>query len=162
VLLDVKMPGKSGLDVLRELKARDIDAAVVMVSGMGDTPTAVACMTSGATDYIVKPFTTEELLRRVNGALEKRILVRQNRDYQKTLEQRVGEQTSHLEQKVRELTALNGLFQAYLAQRDETEVAFDELADQILMIAEEVRAHARKIESRRAEIRALMQGKTAS
>ncbi len=103
VLLDIKMPGISGLEVLEELKQRDENAAVMMISGQGDTATAVESMTIGASDYLLKPFNTQELLRRVQAALEKRTLVLENESYRSNLEEKVSEQTQHLEQTLTEL-----------------------------------------------------------
>jgi len=69
VLLDVLMPGKSGLDVLRELNARGSAAPVIMISGSADIPTAVDAIRHGALDFIEKPFEPLDVLQRVRNAL---------------------------------------------------------------------------------------------
>lgn len=69
VLLDVKMPGKSGLDVLRELDARGDDAPVIMISGSSDIPIAVEAIRHGALDFIEKPFDPEAIVERVSAAI---------------------------------------------------------------------------------------------
>ena len=56
LLLDVKMPDMSGLDLQDELKRRDIDVPVVFISGASDLAMAVAAMRKGAVDFIEKPF----------------------------------------------------------------------------------------------------------
>jgi two-component system response regulator FixJ len=62
ILLDVKMPGLDGLEVLSGLVERKIELPVVMISGQGDISTAVAAMRMGAIDFVEKPFTPEQLL----------------------------------------------------------------------------------------------------
>ncbi|MFJ5488501.1 response regulator transcription factor [Hansschlegelia beijingensis] len=69
VLLDVLMPGMSGLDVLRELNARGSTSPVIMISGSADIPTAVDAIRHGALDFIEKPFDPLEVLQRVRNAL---------------------------------------------------------------------------------------------
>ncbi len=69
VLLDVLMPGKSGLDVLKELNARGAAAPVIMISGSADIPMAVEAIRHGALDFIEKPFDPQTIVRRVREAL---------------------------------------------------------------------------------------------
>lgn len=70
VLLDVLMPGRSGLDVLKELNARGSGAPVIMISGSADIPMAVDAIRHGALDFIEKPFDPETIVRRVRAALD--------------------------------------------------------------------------------------------
>jgi len=56
ILLDVDMPGRSGLDVLKELKAHDYPAPIIMISGKSRITTAVDAIKHGAVDFIEKPF----------------------------------------------------------------------------------------------------------
>ncbi|PZQ19241.1 MAG: DNA-binding response regulator [Ancylobacter novellus] len=70
VLLDVLMPGRSGLDVLRELNGRGGGAPVIMISGSADIPMAVDAIKQGALDFIEKPFDPETIVRRVTAALD--------------------------------------------------------------------------------------------
>jgi len=91
VLLDIKMPGKSGIELLPEIKANYPDTAVIMATAMTDTSTAVQCMKQGAYDYVTKPFNLDEVALSVDRALEKIKLELENRDYQQHLEQRVAE-----------------------------------------------------------------------
>jgi FixJ family two-component response regulator len=69
VLLDVLMPGKSGLEVLKELNARGASSPVIMISGSADIPMAVDAIKHGALDFIEKPFDPETIVRRVREAL---------------------------------------------------------------------------------------------
>ncbi|MEM6616749.1 MAG: response regulator [Pseudomonadota bacterium] len=69
VLIDVHMPGKSGLDVLRELKDRKYDNPVFVISGQGDIPMAVQAIKDGAFDFIEKPFDADIVVDRVREAI---------------------------------------------------------------------------------------------
>lgn len=64
VLLDIDMPGISGLDVLKELKSRKFAAPVFMISGHGDIPVAVEAIRNGALNFFEKPFAGESIIRR--------------------------------------------------------------------------------------------------
>ena len=61
LLVDIKMEGISGLDVLRHVKENDPDVAVVMITAYGSIPTAIEAMKNGAYDYMLKPFDPNEL-----------------------------------------------------------------------------------------------------
>lgn len=69
LLLDVRMPGTSGLVLQDELAARGMRVPIVFVTGHGDVPMAVEAMKKGAVDFIEKPYRDEELLERVRRAL---------------------------------------------------------------------------------------------
>ncbi|MGD9116803.1 MAG: response regulator [Dehalococcoidia bacterium] len=96
VILDIKMPGKSGVELLGELKQKYPDTAVVMATAVNDAGTAIDCMRKGAYDYITKPFNLEEVSFAVARALERRRLRLENRDYQLHLEQKVEEQAQKI------------------------------------------------------------------
>jgi putative nucleotidyltransferase with HDIG domain len=98
VLLDVMMPGKAGPEVLRDIKSRYPDIAVIMVTAVADVQTAIGLMRMGAYDYIIKPIELNVLSVSLDRALEKRNLIIENRDYQLHLEQRVEEQTNKIRQ----------------------------------------------------------------
>jgi DNA-binding NtrC family response regulator len=72
VILDIKMPGKSGVQLLPEIKAEYPDTAVIMATAVDDVSTAINCMKAGAYDYLPKPFNLEEVGFSVARALEKR------------------------------------------------------------------------------------------
>ena len=152
VFLDIKMPGKSGLEVLEELRAHHPDTAVVMVTVVEDVKASVKALKLGAYDYIVKPFRVDDILLSLRRALELRRLTLENRDYQLKLGKKVAEQTEHLEQKIRELTALNELFQSYLNQRYTTEAAYGRLAVGVMKMAQETETLAEEVEARRAQL----------
>ncbi len=96
VILDIKMPGKSGVQLLPEIRDSYPDTVVIMATAITDASIAIHCMKLGAYDYITKPFNLDEVVLGVDKALEKRRLQLENRDYQQHLEQRVEEQASKI------------------------------------------------------------------
>jgi FixJ family two-component response regulator len=70
ILLDVQMPGPSGLDVLKELNAQQFPAPILIISGQGDIPMAVEAIKNGALDFIEKPFRASDVAARVRDAIE--------------------------------------------------------------------------------------------
>ncbi|MCH7801608.1 MAG: response regulator [Chloroflexi bacterium] len=115
-IMDIVMPGRTGTDLLPQVVSEYPNMAVIMMSSIIDTTTAVTAMKEGAYDYITKPVDLEELAMRIEKALERRSLTIQNRRYQQTLEHMVNASTERLEQRMREITALNNLFQSHLQQ----------------------------------------------
>jgi FixJ family two-component response regulator len=69
VLLDVHMPGRSGLDILDAIGGATYRAPIIMISGRGDVPMAVQAMKHGAYDFIEKPFDADVVLKRVREAM---------------------------------------------------------------------------------------------
>jgi len=96
VILDIKMPGKSGIELLPEIKSGYHDTAVIMATAVTDVNVAIQCLKQGADDYLCKPFNLEEVSLAVQRALEKRHLKLEIRDYQQFLEERVEEQTGEI------------------------------------------------------------------
>jgi response regulator RpfG family c-di-GMP phosphodiesterase len=92
------MPKMGGIELLRQMRSRYPDVAVVMITGNADVETAVGALGLGAMDYITKPFQLEEVRARVRQALEKRRLILENRDYQINLEEKVRVQQRRLEE----------------------------------------------------------------
>ncbi len=75
MLVDIKMEGMSGLDVLQHVKENDPDVAIVMITAFGSIPTAIEAMKNGAYDYMLKPFDPNEL-----GVLIDKIIKHQNQE----------------------------------------------------------------------------------
>jgi two-component system, LuxR family, response regulator FixJ len=71
VITDVRMPGMSGIDLLRRLKEIRIEVPVIVITGHGDVPLAVEAMKVGAIDFLEKPFDDEVLLASVRSALNR-------------------------------------------------------------------------------------------
>jgi len=136
VILDIKMPGRSGIELLLEIKATHPDIAVIMATAIIDTSTAIQCMKQGAYDYITKPFNLDEVVLNIERALEKRKLELENRDYQQHLEQKVGEQA----QKIRAsfLNAITALVYALEAKDKYTSGHSQRVAEISVAIATEL------------------------
>ena len=88
VLLDVKMPGMDGLEVLDRLRAMNEALPVIVVSGHGTISTAVEATKKGAFDFIEKPFASDRLLVSLRNALDQRRLRDENRSLKKAVEVR--------------------------------------------------------------------------
>ncbi|MBZ9558307.1 MULTISPECIES: sigma-54 dependent transcriptional regulator [unclassified Modicisalibacter] len=79
VISDIRMPGMDGLALLREVRRRDPDLPVILITGHGDISTAVEAMREGAWDFLEKPFAGERLAEVVRRAVDKRRLSLENR-----------------------------------------------------------------------------------
>ena len=71
LVLDIRMPGMSGLELQVKLNERHSILPIIFITGHGDVPMAVEAMQAGAVDFIQKPFRDQDLLDRINQALEK-------------------------------------------------------------------------------------------
>ena len=122
VLLDIKLPDISGIDVLSQLKQMDQDVQVIMMTGFASLETAVAAVREGAYDYINKPFDSAEQLKTiVKNALERRHLILEKRrlmseltevnealeEANRILEEKKALVDKQLEAKIQELQHLN-------------------------------------------------------
>ena len=96
VILDIKMPGKSGREILHKIRETYPDSAVIMSTAVSDSNIIIECMKEGAQDYIIKPFDLDEVVASVQRAIRIRQLELQIKDYQKNLEQKVEEQTKQI------------------------------------------------------------------
>ena len=86
VLLDVKLPGMDGLEVLQKLKELRPDLPVVMISGHGDLDTAVLAVRRGAYDFLQKPFATDRVVLSLNNALRTQRLASENESLRQTIQ----------------------------------------------------------------------------
>ncbi len=88
LLLDVSLPDRNGLDILREIHRRDPDLSIVLITAYGSVDMARAAFKSGAQDYITKPWSNDELLAQVAQAVEGRRLREENLHLKRALKQR--------------------------------------------------------------------------
>ena len=102
-LLDIGMPGMSGLKVLEWLQKNAPDTVVIMVTAMTGVDTAVEAMKLGAYDYIVKPFNVDDVLAKTRRAREQRSLRIQVRQHKQELEQKVIETQNRLREQFEQL-----------------------------------------------------------
>ncbi len=77
ILLDIRMPGPSGMDLLKALRARRVALPIVLLTGFDDVGTSVDAMKAGAIDYLVKPASAERVLQAVTKALQLNASARQ-------------------------------------------------------------------------------------
>ncbi len=90
VVLDMMIPGSSGLDIFGELKKIDSTAQVIFLTAYGTIETAIAAMRLGAVDYLQKPFNNEEIKHRIQRVIKEKEIYRENRHLKKTLDERYG------------------------------------------------------------------------
>ena len=88
LLLDVSLPDRNGLDILKEVHRRDPDLSIVLITAYGSVDMARAAFKSGAQDYITKPWSNDELLSQVAQAVEGRRLREENLQLKRALKQR--------------------------------------------------------------------------
>ncbi|MGE3148053.1 MAG: response regulator transcription factor [Pseudorhodoplanes sp.] len=105
VLLDVNMPGRSGIEILKELNASGNRAPVFMISGQGDVPLAVSAIKSGAVDFLEKPFSVEAVLDRVREALAAEV---RNDDADSAIETRIAQRSTLTTREREVLTMIAG------------------------------------------------------
>src|SRR4051812_17458032 len=98
ILSDLHMPRMDGVELLKQVRHRWPDTAVVMITAVAEVEVAVSCLAIGAMDYLTKPFHLEEVRARVRQALENRRLVIENRGYQEHLQEKVAVQARRLEE----------------------------------------------------------------
>src|SRR6202050_3925225 len=88
VLLDLMMPDRSGMDVLREVRGRDRETPIFMITAYGSVEAAVAALKLGANDYFSKPWDNEKLLIEIDRMISKRRLESENTQLKRALKQR--------------------------------------------------------------------------
>jgi FixJ family two-component response regulator len=93
LVLDVRLPGKSGLDFQQELNAANINLPIVFLTGHGDIPMSVRAMKAGAVEFLTKPFREQDLLDAVQTALERDRLNREDENLIAMLRQRFSSLT---------------------------------------------------------------------
>jgi FixJ family two-component response regulator len=94
VVLDVRLPGLSGLDLQRQLAANDIKLPIIFITGYGDIPMSVTAMKAGALEFLTKPFRDQDLLDAIQKALERDRTARRQRMETAELRERFDALTS--------------------------------------------------------------------
>ena len=94
VVLDVRLPGLSGLDLQRQLAANEIKLPIIFITGYGDIPMSVSAMKAGALEFLTKPFRDQDLLDAIQKALERDRTARRQRMETAELRERFDALTS--------------------------------------------------------------------
>jgi len=115
VILDIRMPGMSGLELQEHLNALGASIPVIFVTGHGDVPMAVKAMKEGAVDFIQKPFRDQELIDRVHAAVDHDAQHRESARLKQGIQERIDLLTS------REMEVM----QLVVEGRANKEIAFD-------------------------------------
>src|SRR5690348_14351410 len=79
VILDVRLPDLSGLEVQGELAKEDVDLPIIFVTGHGDIPMSVRAMKAGAVEFLIKPFKEQDLLDAVQRGIQQHRIARERR-----------------------------------------------------------------------------------
>lgn len=87
LLVDMKMPGMSGLDLLSKIKAIDKDALIILITAFASVPSAITALKNGAYDYVTKPVDPDELAHLVKRALEQRALKIENTQLKENIDE---------------------------------------------------------------------------
>ena len=140
LILDVRMPGISGLELQEQLNRLDYHPPIVMVSGHGEIPMAVRAIKSGAIDFLQKPFSDQQLLERVTQALQQDQINRSSLREMRSIKSRYDALTA------RERQVLCGVAQGKLNK----------------VIASDLNVSTRTVEIHRAHLMEKMEVKTLS
>ena len=96
IVMDTMLPGKTGIELLPEIRASYPDTAVIMSTAVVDSRTIIDCMRGGAQDYITKPFDLEQIVQSVDKVLQMKRLELEIKEYQERLEHAVDEQKQQI------------------------------------------------------------------
>ena len=105
MLLDIKMPNMSGIDVLRKLNEGQNDCCVIMITAVTDMQTAVNAMKLGAYDYITKPFDQEEVKQKLLAAIERYHRLSRERNRYEELQKNIMGKTERMQEQFQELVS---------------------------------------------------------
>jgi len=78
LILDMRLPGRSGVEWLNELRGQDVRSDVIVMTAYADLETAIQALRAGAADFLLKPFRLEQIISAVNSCLERRRMAREN------------------------------------------------------------------------------------
>lgn len=151
VISDIMMPGRSGVELLRDLKKIDPDITVLMITGLSDMNTAMECIHLGADDYITKPFGISRVILTVKNLLEKRTLAIEKKNYQVSLEFKVLKQTEQIRNTMNELhtaydNTLTALVKALDAREKEVGSHSERVMNYSLFMADKIGLAGKDIE----------------
>ncbi len=101
LVLDLELPGMSGLELQEYLKCKDIEIPIVFVTGHGDVPAAVSAIKGGAVDFVQKPFSYKDVLSVIEKAFERDAKIRERRTQQSRIAGRLATLTEREQEVLR-------------------------------------------------------------
>ena len=136
VVTDIRMPGTSGIDLLKSIKEQDPEVQVIVMTGSPNLDFAVEAIRSNADDYLIKPFELDQFSHAVQRAGSHRNLLKENRAYRQNLESKVQEQARQIERLF--LDGLSALAAAIEARDGYTGGHLDRVTDYALSTGAEM------------------------
>ncbi len=133
-----------------------------MVSGVTDLGIAMDAIRLGAYDYITKPFNVDDMLVKVQSAVERHRLVTENAEYQRGLERVVQERTAALERRMGGLTALNRMYRQYLEYDLSTDAKLASISKSFLELAGQLQSLTEEKDLRRSGDGATLQAQSSA
>ena len=94
VILDLTLTGMNGMELTKKLRSGDVKIPILILTGNGETATKIALLNSGADDYIVKPFSVDELIARINSVLRRPVTPLPTLLSAGTITMNIGERTT--------------------------------------------------------------------
>ena len=113
LVLDLQMPGLSGLDLQKQMAEAGMEIPIVFLTGHGDIPASVRAMKAGAVEFLTKPFEEQELLRAIEEAIERDRLGREQQAHLRDLRDRYGFLTAREQQVMQQV--VSGLLNKQIA-----------------------------------------------
>jgi putative two-component system response regulator len=110
-LLDINLPGLSGLELLPRIARSHPDTTIIIMAAMDNIRTAVDALKQGAYDYVLKPIDVNELVLKVNRALERKKLLQENKEYRQRIEQIIENRVAQLRKYLLEAAEALGIEQ---------------------------------------------------
>ncbi|MDD4923239.1 MAG: response regulator [Dehalococcoidales bacterium] len=144
-ILDIMMPGGSGVELLPEIKKNYPDTIVIMATAVGDAETAIKCVRLGAYDYFTKPYNLDEVALSVARALNTRRLELEVLDYQQHLEEKVKVQADKIRDSF--MNAVTALALALDAKDEYTSGHSGRVSEISVIIAKELGMHDSTLEN---------------
>jgi DNA-binding NtrC family response regulator len=140
VLLDLMMPDRSGMEVLQEIRQRDVETPVCMITAYGSVEVAVSALKAGANDYFSKPWDNEKLLIEIEQLIARRRLERENTQLKRALKQRYA--FPNIIGKSEKMLKVLDLVELVAASRSTTVLITGETGTGKELIAKAIHAHS--------------------
>lgn len=130
VLTDLYMPIMNGLQVLEALGKESPDTPVIVVSGAGGLQDSIEALRLGAWDYVMKPLDFSVLTHQISKAMERSVLLKENKLYKEGLEKQIKKRTAQLDKRTTELEAANDKLTNEIQLKEKVQVELQQAANQ--------------------------------